>query len=233
MIFLNQKMNLTKEELENFSKNTKNEDYTIFPTIPLLSYASEIFPSVGSQDVSEFETGSYTGQTSAKTLKSINVKYCLIGHREKRKHLNETDDKIVKKIEICEKYNIIPILVIGETYEEYQQSNSFKVVEEKITNIFNNLHCSLENIIIAYEPIWSIGLKAPESKFIEKIIIFIKKLLNNYYESNNKVIYGGGINEENITILKKIEALDGFLIGGASLDIEKTNSILNTLKQDS
>ena len=233
MIFLNQKMNLAKEELENFSKNTKNEDYTIFPTIPLLSYASEIFPSVGSQDVSEFETGSYTGQTSAKTLKSINVKYCLIGHSEKRKHLNETDDKIVKKIEICEKYNIIPILVIGETYEEYQQSNSFKVVEEKITNIFNNLHCSLENIIIAYEPIWSIGLKAPESKFIEEIIIFIKKLLNNYYESNNKVIYGGGINEENITILKKIEALDGFLIGGASLDIEKTNSILNTLKQDS
>ena len=110
MIFLNQKMNLTKEELKNLINDLEGLDVTLIPTMPLISFASEHFNSIGSQDVSEFVSGAYTGQTSIKTLKSLNVKYCLIGHSEKRIHLNETDEKIIKKIELCIENDIIPIL---------------------------------------------------------------------------------------------------------------------------
>lgn len=230
MIFLNQKMNLTKEEMLNVINDIKGLDIILIPTMPLISIAAEHFPNIGSQDVSEHEYGAYTGQTSIKTLKSLGVKYCLVGHSEKREYLNETTDKIIKKIELCVKNNITPILIVGETLEEYNDNKSKEIVEKEISSVFNNLHCRLNNIIIAYEPNWSVGKNAASNEFIEDIIETINKLVKDYYDVELPILYGGGINEENIQELKKIKGIAGYLIGSASLNSEKIKKIYKWTK---
>ena len=230
MIFLNQKMNLTKEELLNIITEIKELDVTLIPTMPLLSLAAEKFSSIGSQDVSEYESGAYTGQTSITTLKSLGVKYCLIGHSEKRTYSHETDDKIIKKIELCIKNNVTPIFIVGETLEEYNDNRSKEIVEKELSLVFNNLHCSLNNIIIGYEPNWSVGKNAAAKDFIEDMIITIKSIIKEYYDVDLPVLYGGGINEDNIKELKKIECINGYLIGSLSLDSEKIKEIYKLAK---
>ena len=230
MIFLNQKMNLTKDELKKIISDIKDMDVVLIPTMPLLSFASENFNNIGSQDVSEFETGAYTGQTSVLTLKSLGVKYCIIGHSEKRNYLNETDDKIIKKIELCLKHNITPIFIVGETLDEYNENRSKEIIEKQITSIFNNIHCSLNNIIIAYEPNWSIGDNAASNDFIEDIVSVIKSILEDYYNIEIPIIYGGGINTKNICKLKKLNNINGYLIGSASLNSDKIIDIYEKIR---
>lgn len=230
MIFLNQKMNLTKEELDTIIENIKNLDVVLMPTMSLIGYASTKFNNIGAQDVSEFEYGSYTGQTSIKTLKSLGVKYCLIGHKEKRAYLNETEDKMINKIELCLKYNIIPIYIVGENKEDYLKGNSKTIIEHQITSIFNNLHCNLSNIIICYEPNWSIGSHSAETEYIEDITNTIKSIINNYYNVDLPILYGGGINELNIRDIYSIKTIDGILVGGASLKSESINKIYELTK---
>lgn len=198
--------------------------------MPLLSYASDHFKNIGSQDLSEFEIGAYTGQTSIKTLKSLNVQYCLIGHSEKRQFLNEYDDKIIKKIELCIEHNITPIFIIGETLEEYEGNRSKEIIEHKITTIFNNLHCSLKNIIICYEPIWSVGNKAASQEFIESMSLTIKSIVKDYYNVDLPLLYGGGVNEDNIKEINQIKTIDGFLVGGVSLDSNRILKIYDLIK---
>ena len=230
MIFLNQKMNLTKEELEKIISDIKDLDLILIPTMPLLSLASLNFNNLGSQDVSEFEIGPYTGQTSVHTLKSLGVKYCLIGHSEKREHLKETPDQIIKKIELCIKNNITPIYIVGESKEEYQSGKGKIIIEKEITEVFNNLHCPLTNILICYEPNWSIGAFAADIEYIEEMIKTIKSIINDYYEVNIPIIYGGGINEENIQNINNIKEIDGVLLGNASLNGERIRKIYELTK---
>lgn len=228
MIFLNQKMNLTKEELTNLINKLPTKNVVLFPTMPLLSYASEIFPNIGSQDVAEFLEGPYTGQTSIKTLKSLNVKYCLIGHYEKRLYLNETTEKIIKKIELCVKNDITPIYIVGEK-EKLSLTDTIQLIEQEITQVFNNLHCNLNKIIIAYEPSWSIGTTNIDLNGLEDTISSLKKIIQDYYDITPKMLYGGGINKNNISKIKTLNAIDGYLIGSSSININEIIEIYNNL----
>lgn len=230
MIFLNQKMNLTKEELKTLIKGIEGLDVILIPTMPLLSLASENFPNIGSQDVSEFESGAYTGQTSIKTLKSLDVKYTLIGHSEKRLHLKETTEQMIQKIEMCLKYDITPIYIVGETKEDYDNFKSKEVIEQEITSVFNNLTCDLSKIMICYEPNWSVGANAASNDFIEDMVLTIKSIIKDYYEVNPKIVYGGGVNEENIKDINNIEAVEGVLVGGASLNSERIKKLYELTK---
>lgn len=230
MIFLNQKMNLTKEELECLINDIKDLNVVLLPTMPLLSLASEKFSNIGSQDVSEYEAGSYTGQTSIQTLKSLGVKYCLIGHSEKRNYFNETNEKIIKKIELCIKNDIKPIFIVGETKEELEQNRSKEIIEKEITEVFNNLHCSLNNIIICYEPNWSIGENAASNNYIEDMSKTIKSIILDYYGVNLPIIYGGGINEDNAKDIKNIDIIDGLLIGNISLKSDRIMKLYELTK---
>ncbi len=231
MIFLNQKMNLTKNELKEFIQHIKEKDIIIFPTMPLLSYASELLPNIGSQDVSEYVEGPYTGQTSIKTLKSLNVKYCLIGHHEKRQYLNENAEKMIKKIELCVENNITPIYIVGEK-EKCSLTETTQIIEKQISEVFNNLHCKLNEIIIAYEPSWSIGINKIDAQQIKNVVSSIKSLVNDYYNISPKIIYGGGINSQNISELKNIETIDGYLIGSASIDYFEIEHIYRTVRDN-
>lgn len=221
LIVGNIKMNMKFGEIANYLsyfKNIDSKNVVICPSYIYIPYFLNYKFSVGSQNVCSSEDGGYTGEVSAKQLSSIGVKYTIIGHSERRIKLKETDIEINNKIKSALNANLKVILCIGETLEEYKLLKKDEVLKRQLRNALFDIK-DLSNVIIAYEPVWSVGTKKlPSNSELEKTILYIKQLVFDMYKKNIKVIYGGSINEENILKLNDIKNLDGFLIGSASIN---------------
>lgn len=221
LIVGNIKMNMKFGELSNYLnyfKNMNKDNVVICPSYIYIPYFLNYNLNVGSQNVCAYEDGGYTGEVSAKQLSSIGVKYTIIGHSERRIKLNETNKEINEKIKKSLEANLKVILCIGETLEELNLLKRELVLKRQIRDSLYNIE-DLSNIVIAYEPVWSIGTnKLPSINELEEIIKFIKELVYYMYKIDIKVIYGGSINERNVDNFNKIKNLDGFLIGSASIN---------------
>ena len=176
---------------------------------------------VGAQNCHENENyGAFTGSINPKMLKDVGAKYVIIGHSENR-NSGESNKTINNKIKNVLKSGLKVIFCIGETLQEKKKKKTYQVLSKQIKLGLNKVK-NKKRIIIAYEPVWSIGTGLiPKSDELIKIINFIKKELRNY-----KVIYGGSVNSKNINELKFIDNIDGFLIGGASQDSKKFIDII-------
>lgn len=225
IVALNNKSNLGKEEFINYLNELNNiktnSTLILCPTylnIPLVN----IDILLGSQNVSKTDNGAFTGEISAIQLKEFNVKYSIVGHSERRGYQKETNEDIKEKIIKLQENNITPILCIGESKEERENGTYKEVLKEELS-ILNDIDNS--NIIIAYEPIWSIGTGIiPTNEEITEVFEFIKGIL-----PNNKVLYGGSANNDNIDTLKTISLIDGYLLGGLSLKPDKLQIFLDKL----
>jgi len=221
LIVGNIKMNMKFGELANYLNHFKNinkKNVVICPSYIYIPYFLNYDFSVGSQNVCAYEDGGYTGEVSANQLASIGVKYTIIGHSERRIKLNESNIEINKKVKKSLDAKLKVILCIGETLEENKLLKKEVVLKRQIRDALFNIE-NLSNVIIAYEPVWSIGTnKIPNKEDLIYTIKYIKELIKELYKTNIKVIYGGSINEKNIDKLKTIEELDGFLIGSASIN---------------
>ncbi len=232
IIAANFKMNLTKKEIDNYLKeidNKKINNVIFFPSNLYIPYFSKY--NIGSQDISFKEIGSITGDTSIKQYLDFNIKYVLIGHSERRKYFNDSK-YISDKVNLALKNNIIPIICVGETEEEYNNNLTKKVLKDELDEALENNITLLNNkIIIAYEPIFSIGTnKVLDIKEIENIVSYIKSYLKNTYLLDIKVLYGGSVNLNNISNLENISNLDGYLIGNASLDAKSFLDLTSKIK---
>lgn len=178
---------------------------------------------VGAQNSHENEnSGPYTGHVNSKMLKNVGAKYVILGHSENRQE-GENDKLINLKIKSSIKAGLKVIFCIGETLKEKRNKKTNQVLARQISNglkLINNK----SNIIIAYEPVWSIGTGViPKSEDLKKSVSFIK---SKFRKKSPKVLYGGSVNANNITELKNISMIDGFLIGGASQDSKKFIDII-------
>ena len=178
---------------------------------------------VGAQNSHENEnSGPYTGHVNSKMLKNVGAKYVILGHSENRQE-GENDKLINLKIKSAIKAGLKIIFCIGETLKEKRNKKTNQVLARQISNglkLINNK----SNIIIAYEPVWSIGTGViPKSEDLKKSVSFIK---SKFRKKSPKVLYGGSVNANNITELKNISMIDGFLIGGASQDSKKFIDII-------
>ena len=229
-IACNLKMNLMPSELSNYIEEmkTNREDIIILPPAIYISEFVKNGYITGSQNIS-FETkGAYTGDISILQLKELGIKYSIIGHSEQRKYYFD-DQYINKKIKLCIENDIMPILCVGETKEENDNNNTLKVcIDELDEALIDN---KTNKMIIAYEPIWSIGTGlVPTNDFIEDIALNIKKHVYEKYGVEALVLYGGSVNEKNIEELEKIESIDGYLIGGSSLKVDSMIKIVNCVR---
>ena len=154
-------------------------------------------------------------------IKKVGAKYVIIGHSENRAN-GDSDTLVNEKIKSSIKNGLKIIFCIGETLSQRKKRLTQKILTNQIIKGLKGIK-KLNNILFAYEPIWSIGTGViPNKDDLEKNIIFIKnKLRNTIRLKNAKVLYGGSVGPKNITILKKINTIDGFLIGGASKDSKK------------
>jgi len=226
IVVLNNKSNLNKEEFISYINelNTINTTDTLILCPTYLNIANFNSNSIllGSQSVSSYDNGAYTGEVSAKDLFSYGVKYSIIGHSERRSYQKESNEEIKEKLIKLLENNITPILCVGESKLE-RDNNTYKSILEEELNILSNID---KEVIIAYEPIWSIGTGIiPTKEEIEEVITFIKEKY-----PNNKVLYGGSANLSNIDMLKSIPIIDGYLLGGLSLKTDELKTFIDKLK---
>lgn len=231
IIALNNKSNLTKEEFLKYQEdiqklNFKTSNVILIPSNIYLASANIPNISLGSQNVSMYEMGPHTGEVSASQLKQLGVSYCLVGHSERRKEQHETNVEIRNKIKNLLNQGIIPILCIGETKEE--KNTAHTVIYQELQEALIGLPAEeLKKVIIAYEPVWSIGTGLiPTSTEIESIVTKIKE---NY--PNNLVLYGGSVTIDNIEKLTRENAVDGYLLGGLSLQLDKVQKLIDKIEK--
>ena len=173
---------------------------------------------IGAQNCHESEDyGPHTGFINSRMLKSVGANYVILGHSENRKK-GETDKLINLKIKNSIKAKLKVIFCIGETLTEKKRGKTRLILSRQIRLGLNKIK-KKSNILIAYEPVWSIGTgNIPKPKELEQTVNFIKK---KFKGKSPKILYGGSVNPQNISDLKKINNLDGFLIGGASQSPKK------------
>ena len=229
----NLKMNLDLDQIASYLEIINEEVHSphvvICPTSIYIPYFLSHDYRVGIQNTFLSDEGAYTGEISPKQADSMGIAYTILGHSERRMYLKETDDFINKKIIAALKNYMRVIVCVGETLEERKMLKTDRVIKREITNALRGLTKEqLDNVVIAYEPIWAIGTnQTPTNKDIEDMINYIKLLVESYFNYPNiKVLYGGSVNEKNITELNKIKNLDGYLVGGASTNPEKFLKII-------
>ena len=191
--------------------------------------------SVGAQNVFFEKQGAFTGEVSAKMLASIHASYVIVGHSERRK-LGETSEQVSKKASQALSEKLIPIICIGEK-ERDQEGHFFNIIKEALLESIASISKSqISKVIIAYEPIWAIsteGKGAMEPHSIQETVIFIRKVLSDKYGKNIatkiKIIYGGSVDGENAKDAVVLGGCDGVLVGKASLKIKTFEPILKAL----
>jgi triosephosphate isomerase len=201
------------------------------PNTIIYSFLKKIksnFFYIGAQNCHYYETsGPYTGSVNASMLKKLGTKYIILGHSENRQS-GDTNFIIKKKIESALKQNFNVIFCIGETFKEKMSGKTFSTLRNQLKSSLNKKF-KLANIIIAYEPVWSIGTgKVPTPEELKKIFKFIKiEFKKNFkHKKDLHVLYGGSVNEVNIKKFSIIDDIDGFLIGGASQSSKKFIDII-------
>ena len=212
-------------------RGKKNKIILCVPNTLISFFTNELkskLISIGAQNCHYHENyGPFTGSVSASMLKKAGAKYIILGHSENRLE-GETNKIINKKIESALNQKLNIIFCIGETFIEKNLGKTFLVIRKQIRDSIRKKY-NLNKIIIAYEPIWSIGTgKIPKAKELKKIFKFIKEEVKKNYRTKfpPAVLYGGSVNGNNIRLFSPISEIDGFLIGGASQSSKKFIDII-------
>lgn len=229
----NWKMNLSINDAVKFIEEVKNEvsNTDVEPVICApFTFLKDLKQSVkgtnikiGAQNMHFEDSGAFTGEISAPMLKELDIDYCVIGHSERRQYFAETDETINKKLKQSFKYDIIPILCVGETLEERESGKTNDIVKSQVVADIKGLDKDLvSKLVIAYEPIWAIGTgKTATSEQANEVISYIrevvKELYNDEVSENIRIQYGGSVKPDNVEEIMNQSDIDGALVGGASL----------------
>lgn len=176
--------------------------------------------SLASQNIFYEDKGAYTGEVAPGMLKDVGCTYVIIGHSERRKYFHERDEDVNLKVKKARATGLKPIVCVGETEEERVKGVTEFVVGVQVKKALFEID-SLNDIVIAYEPVWAIGTgKVATPIEAEEVHRFIRSLLSETHGSASKdmrILYGGSVTPENIDELIGMEDIDGALVGGASL----------------
>lgn len=188
---------------------------------------------IGSQNMHWEESGAYTGEISPLMLNDIGVDYCILGHSERRQYFGESDEIINKKMKSALSHNIKPILCVGESLEEREANKQEEVVKSQLVEGLKEIDIKdIENVVIAYEPIWAIGTgKTASSDDANNMCKFIRSTVEELYNleiaDKVRIQYGGSVKPETIVELMGKSDVDGALVGGASLVAEDFAKLIN------
>jgi len=187
---------------------------------------------LGAQNLFWEPEGAFTGEISAPMIVSTGAQYVIIGHSERRQYFAESDDTVNMKIKSALKHGLNPILCVGEMLEQREAGITEQVVKGQLTGALAGITADdMENIIIAYEPVWAIGTgKTATPQQAEEVHAFIRKLIAELYQDStaHRIIiqYGGSVKPDNAAELLGQPDIDGALVGGACLQAESFSAII-------
>lgn len=188
---------------------------------------------VGAQNMYYQAEGAFTGEVSPTMLKDLGVEYVILGHSERRQYFKEDDELINKKVKAAFIYGITPILCVGETLEEREAGNTYKVIDEQVEKGLLDLDEErVSKMIIAYEPVWAIGTgKTATSEQANEVIAYIRSKIREFYgekaAESIRIQYGGSVKPSTIKEQMAQSDIDGALVGGASLNAADFAAIVN------
>ncbi len=230
------------EELKENLPKQKNCDIVLctpavmVPT--MIKAGKEAKVAAGAQDVSKYEKGAYTGEVSADQLADIGVKYCIVGHSERRQYHGEDDMLVNAKAKALLKKGIIPIICVGESLEQREMDLTMEYVAYQVKAALSGIDAGdLRRCIIAYEPIWAIGTgKTATAEQAQEVCEGIRAVIRKIYGARParavSILYGGSMNAKNAAELLAQPDIDGGLIGGASLKPADFAAIVAAANQD-
>ncbi|AMR32873.1 triose-phosphate isomerase [Mucilaginibacter sp. PAMC 26640] len=179
--------------------------------------------AVGAQNAHQAESGAYTGEISAKQVKSTGAEYVILGHSERRQYFGESNELLAKKTDTALANGLKPIFCIGETLQQREANEHFDIIKSQLQEgVFHLEAVAFDTIVLAYEPVWAIGTGVTAtSAQAQEIHEFIRKEIAAKYDQTvadaTTILYGGSCNPKNASELFACADIDGGLIGGASL----------------
>lgn len=184
---------------------------------------------LGAQDVSQHESGAFTGETSVAMLREFAVRYCLVGHSERRQYHGETDMDVAMKAQRALAGGVTPIVCVGETLAEREAGRTEEVVKRQLAAVIHtNGHC-ISEIVVAYEPVWAIGTgKTATAEQAQQVHAVLRAQLHAATPHSDRIhiLYGGSMNAANAAQLLAQPDIDGGLVGGAALKAPDFLSII-------
>jgi L-erythrulose 1-phosphate isomerase len=229
------KMNKTRQEARSFcsrlaeSALAKSDDVQLFviPPFPYIAEAEAILADTkvltGAQNMHWQDKGAWTGEVSPLMIKDCGAQLVEIGHSERRAHFGETNETVALKTAAAIRHDLIPLVCIGDTREEYDSGRTAEALERQTRALLRNVaKADASKVIIAYEPVWSIGEGGtPASpEFANDQHFRIKELTRALIGEELRVLYGGSVNPANCVALSKEPCIDGLFIGRSAWDIE-------------
>jgi triosephosphate isomerase len=245
----NWKMNLTYQQGEQLLDTILNENIALadhqaavfavpFPYLMMvsqkLSGRKNYFAAA--QNASDQKAGAYTGEVSAEMLRSINIRYCVLGHSERREYFSERNQSLAQKVALCLENGITPIFCCGEPLSIREVGAQEGFVETQLMeSLFHFSEPDIRKIVIAYEPIWAIGTgKTATAEQAQEMHAHLRKLFAKKYNKATAdhipILYGGSVKAANAKELFSSPDVDGGLVGGASLVATEFISIIRSLK---
>ena len=246
LLFGNWKMNKTIAESREFAKESvkllefaesKGVDIGVAPVYLSLAAVKEENPklAVAAENCHFEDHGAFTGEIAIPMLKEIGIDWVIIGHSERRTYFGETDETCHKKLLALEKANMTPIFCVGETLAQYEEGFTKDVVKTQVEHGLWQLDPDfVANMVIAYEPVWSIGTGKNASKEIaQDVCSFIRGLVREAYGSEVadkvRILYGGSVKPENVHDYLLQPDVDGALVGGASLKVDSFKALIENI----
>lgn len=211
-------------------------EVVVAPVFPYLETAVQLTQGtavhIAAQNMHFEESGAYTGEVSPSMLVDIGVEYVIIGHSERRTYFNETDETVNLKVKAALAHDLIPIMCCGETLQQREQGEMQRFIEGQIeAGLAGISKEEVENIVIAYEPIWAIGTgKTATVEQAQEVCALIRRKLEALYDINTadkiSILYGGSVKSGNVGELTSSLDIDGGLVGGASLKADEFTKII-------
>ena len=228
-----------------WSLKDANHDYAttevaVFPpftdlrSVQTLISADKLELAYGGQDVSQYDSGAYTGEISGAFLKALDCRFVIIGHSERRVMHNETDEIVAAKSAAAIKHGLVPVICVGETADDLETHGPSAVPVAQLRAALAGLSGAVD-IVVAYEPVWAIGsgqAATPEQaeQVAAQLRIVLAEVLGQDVADATRILYGGSVKSGNIAGFMREPNVDGALVGGASLDVAEFASISRFLK---
>ena len=239
---MNNNARQTKELISQMSAKITDSKATVLLCVPAINIlvakqaAENSIINIGAENCHWAESGAYTGEISADMLDSYDVKYCIIGHSERRQYFGETDETVNLRRKTCLKHGIHSIICVGENLEQREKDITKEVIKAQIEkDLADFTEEDMLNTIIAYEPIWAIGTgKTATAQQAEEVCGYIRSIIANLFGNQTAegvtIQYGGSMNAKNAKELLSMENIDGGLIGGASLKADDFAQIVSRVE---
>ncbi|MCD5397682.1 triose-phosphate isomerase [candidate division NPL-UPA2 bacterium] len=239
----NWKMNKTPSEAGELARILKDKlegesspDIVLCPPFTALDVVARAIQGshlgLGAQNLYWKEEGAYTGEVSASMLKELGCRYVIIGHSERRQYFGESNETVNRKVKAALKFDLIPLVCVGERLEEREEGKTFSVVENHIREGLRGLEKQdILRMIVAYEPVWAIGTgRTATPQQANEVHGYLRELLADIYGTEIayqvRIIYGGSVSPNSVSGLMAEAEIDGALVGGASLQADSFAEIV-------